>query len=149
MHAERTVDIQAPAHVIYALAQDVSRWPAILPHYRWVSVLRESGGTRVVDMAARRGWIPVRWTALQTLDPESPRIGFKHLSGWTRGMTVSWLFEPKGRGTRVTIVHDLEYPRRGLGEWFGRRVVGDFFIQSIAGRTLARMKELAEASHGS
>jgi len=47
----------------------------------------------------------------------------------------------------VTIVHDLDYARRPfLPEWFGRAVVGDFFIQSIAGRTLARMKELAEGT---
>jgi ribosome-associated toxin RatA of RatAB toxin-antitoxin module len=149
MHAERFVDIAAPAGTIYALAQDVARWPAFLPHYRWVKVLRESEDERVVEMAARRDWIPVRWTALQTLDPVTPRIGFRHLSGWTKGMAVKWLFEPSPGGTRVTIVHDLDYSRRRvLGEWFGRRVVGDFFVQSIAGRTLARMKELAEGING-
>jgi ribosome-associated toxin RatA of RatAB toxin-antitoxin module len=148
MHAERSVDIKAPAAAIYALAQDVARWPQILPHYRWVKVLREGDGERVVEMAARRDWFPVRWTALQTLDPATPRIDFTHLSGWTKGMAVAWLFEPRGDGTRVTIVHDLDYARRPLmGEWFGRRIVGDYFIQSIAGRTLARMKELAEGAN--
>jgi hypothetical protein len=63
-------------------------------------------------------------------------------------MRVSWRFEPRNGGTRVTIVHDLDDARGPLfGEWFGRAVVGDFFIQSIAGRTLARMKELAEGSN--
>ena len=147
MHAERFVDIDAPASAIYALAQDVARWPDILPHYRWVKVLRENGKERVIEMAARRDWIPVRWTARQTLDPATPRIEFTHLSGWTKGMSVAWTFEPRGVATRVTIVHDLD--RAPLfGEWFGRRVVGDFFIQSIAGRTLARMKELAEGVNG-
>jgi len=147
MHAERFVDIKAPASAIYVLAADVANWPSILPHYRWVKVLREEPGARVVEMAARRDWIPVRWTARQTLDPSTPEIGFTHLSGWTKGMQVAWRFEPRDGGTRVTIVHDLDYARRPLlGEWFGRAVVGDFFIQSIAGRTLARMKELAEGT---
>jgi hypothetical protein len=49
----------------------------------------------------------------------------------------------------VTIAHDLdENVRPMLRGWFGRRVVGDFFIQSIAGRTLARMKQLAEERNG-
>jgi ribosome-associated toxin RatA of RatAB toxin-antitoxin module len=148
MHAERFVDIKASASEIYVLAQDVASWPSILPHYRWVKVLREEDGARIVEMAARRDWIPVRWTARQTLDPVTPGIGFTHLSGWTKGMQVSWRFEPRNGGTRVTIVHDLDYGRRPLlGDWFGRAVVGDFFIQSIAGRTLARMKELAEGTN--
>ena len=148
MHAERFVDIAAPAGAIYALAQDVAAWPAMLPHYRWVRVLRDGERDRVVEMAARRDWIPVRWTALQTLDPQTPRIGFQHLSGWTKGMRVAWTFEPHDGGTRVTIVHDLDETGSPLREWFGRRIIGDYFIQSIAGRTLACMKQLAEGSHG-
>jgi len=147
--AERFVDINASASEIYALAQDVAHWPDILPHYRWVRVLRESDGSRVIEMAARRDWIPVRWTALQTLDPQTPLIRFTHLSGWTKGMEVAWTFQARGAVTRVTIVHELaSTPLRFAGTWFERRVICDFFIQSIAGRTLARMKELAEAHHG-
>jgi len=149
MHLERSVDVAAPVQRIYELAQDVAAWPAILPHYRWVKVLRENGREREVEMAARRDWIPVRWTALQTLDPSTPRIEFKHLSGWTKGMSVAWTFAPCAGGTRVTIAHDLdEHVRPMLRGWFGHRVVGDFFIQSIAGRTLARMKQLAEERNG-
>lgn len=148
-HLARSVDVAAPASRIYELAQDVASWPSILPHYRWVRVLSEHGLEREVEMAARRDWIPVRWTARQTLDPSTPRIGFKHLSGWTKGMTVAWTFEPCPGGTRVTIVHDLDeatsFAARG---WFGKRIVGDYFIQSIAGRTLARMKQLAEGLDG-
>lgn len=148
MHAERSVDIAAPAAAIYALAQDVARWPAILPHYRWVKVLEERNGERIVEMAARRDWIPVRWKARQTLDPATPRIGFTHLSGWTKGMAVEWTFKAEGGRTRVTIVHDLDDSGNPiLSGWFGRRIVGEFFIQSIAGRTLARMKDLAEEAN--
>ncbi|MGH7568687.1 MAG: SRPBCC family protein, partial [Gemmatimonadales bacterium] len=38
----RTVDrirIHAPLERVFALAQDVERWPEILPHYRWVRFL--------------------------------------------------------------------------------------------------------------
>jgi ribosome-associated toxin RatA of RatAB toxin-antitoxin module len=147
MHAERSIDIAATPQTIYALAQDIGRWPQLLPHYRYVTVLSERDHERTAIMAARRGWIPVRWTALERLDPVTPRIAFRHLSGWTVGMEVAWTFEPIDGGTRVTIIHDLDFKRIPLiGAWVSRYIIGDFFIQSIAGRTLARMKELAEQS---
>lgn len=148
MHAQRSVDVDAPPAKIYALAQDVARWPELLPHYRFVRVLEESDGERVIVMAARRGWIPVQWRARQTLDPATPRIGFEHLSGWARGMKVWWDFERRGETTRVTIAHDFERGGGPLVAWFDRRVIGEYFIQSIAGETLGRMKQLAEAVHG-
>ena len=148
MHAERTVDIAADPHAVYRLAQDVARWPQLLPHYRYVRVLRESPNERVAIMAARRGWIPVRWTARQRLDPATPRIEFTHISGWTVGMEVAWVFQAIPQGTRVTIVHDLDFKRIPIaGEWFSRRIIGEYFIQSIAGKTLARMKQIAESDN--
>jgi ribosome-associated toxin RatA of RatAB toxin-antitoxin module len=146
MHAATSIDIAAPAHDIYALAQDVGRWPELLPHYRYVRVLRESAGERLAEMAARRGQIGVRWTAIERLDPITPRIEFSHVSGWTVGMEVAWRFEPLPGGTRVVIEHDLDFRLVPLfGDWIGRRIIGDFFIQSIASQTLARFKVLAEA----
>ena len=44
----RTVDerqIDAPPERVFAAAADVERWPAILPHYRWVRMLERSAGT--------------------------------------------------------------------------------------------------------
>ena len=147
MHAQRSIDIAAPAQTVYAFAQDIGRWPQLLPHYRYVTVTREQPSSRIAVMAARRGWIPVRWTTEQRLDPVTPRIEFTHLSGWTAGMKVAWIFAPIAGGTRVSIIHDLDFRRIPLvGSWIGERIIGDFFIQSIAGKTLARMKELAEAA---
>jgi len=50
----RTVDrirVHAPFARVFSVASSVTRWPAILPHYRWVRVL--DGG--LVEMA----WDPV------------------------------------------------------------------------------------------
>jgi len=149
MRAERSIDVRATPATIYRLAADVERWPGLLDHYRWVTVLSESESGRIVEMAARRDFIPVRWTALQTLDAATPRIGFTHLSGWTKGMRVVWDFERRGAQTRVSIIHELDTDKAGPARaWFVHRIIGDFFIQSIAGRTLARMKALAENEHG-
>ena len=143
---ETAIDIAAAPATIFAFASTTERWPGYLPHYRYVRVLEDRGKTRVVEMAARRGWIPVRWTAEQTNDPSRPHIAFRHVRGWTRGMEVEWRFEPIPGGTRVSIEHRLSFRFPFAAEWLGRHVVSDFFISYVAKRTLARMKALAESA---
>jgi ribosome-associated toxin RatA of RatAB toxin-antitoxin module len=143
---ENVIVIAAPAERIYRLAAATERWPAFLPHYRSVRVLAEREGTRTVEMAARRDWIPLRWVAEQRNDPERPSIRFSHVRGWTRGMEVEWHFEPVDGGTRVTIEHRLRFRFPVAADWLGRHVVCDFFIRDVAGKTLARIKALAESA---
>ncbi len=150
MHTKNEILIRAGVAEIYRLAAPVERWPELLPHYRWVRILEDDGeGRRLVEMAALRNFIPVRWQAEQLLFPDVPRIVFRHVGGVTKGMEVKWVFSPRGDGVvRVSILHDLE---RGLAEWplVGRvvadGVVGPFFVSNIADKTLGRIKELAEA----
>jgi ribosome-associated toxin RatA of RatAB toxin-antitoxin module len=140
------IDIDADPQTIFRFASATERWPEYLPHYRWVRVLEDRGATRLVEMAARRDWIPLRWVAEQTNDPSRPHIAFRHVRGWTRGMEVEWLFEPISGGTRVTIAHRLNFRFPVAAEWLGKHVVSDFFIDYVVGRTLVRMKQLAEGT---
>ena len=140
MFARNEIFVHASPARVYRYASDTERWPKYLPHYRYVHVLERAGERRVVEMAARRSGIPVRWRAEQTNDPLTPSIAFRHLGGWTKGMDVVWNFDPVEGGTRVSIDH-----RAALGfpmNW----IVGKFFIDHVATRTLQRMKELAEGS---
>jgi ribosome-associated toxin RatA of RatAB toxin-antitoxin module len=117
-----------------------------LPHYRYVRVLAENGPTRTVEMAARHGIVPLRWTAEQTNDPARPHIAFHHIAGPTRGMDVEWIFTPlDATHTRVRIVHRLAFIFPVAAGFFGKYVVGDIFIHGVASKTLAHMKRLAEA----
>jgi hypothetical protein len=136
--------IHAPYERVFALAADVERWPELLPHYRYVR--RVPGpGERHFEMGARRGPIPVRWRAIQRPLPDERRIEFIHTGGVTRGMAVAWRFEQNGDGLDVSIEHDLELGWPLIGDFAARRVIGPQFIDAIAGRTLRRVKELAEA----
>jgi ribosome-associated toxin RatA of RatAB toxin-antitoxin module len=139
------VRIAAPPDRIYELASATERWPEILPHYRFVNVLSRNGDERTVEMAARRGVFPVRWTAIQRNDATTPAIYFQHISGWTKGMDVVWRFEEAGDATDVSIVHDLTFEFPVAAKTIEKHVVTGFFIDGIANRTLACIKALAEA----
>lgn len=156
MNTETSAYIRAPRERIFALAADIQNWPEILPHYRFVHVLDESqaGRRKVVEMSAVREGVPlpgarfpVTWRSVQLCDPDAGQIIFKHLAGLATGMWVEWNFEddPWERGVKVTISHHLTYPIGLLNGVFAKDIVGELFVSSIAGRTLATIKELAEA----
>ncbi len=133
------IRIRAPVERIFALAADVERWPQLLPHYRYVRRLPSSSGERRFAMGARRGLIPVRWEAIQRPSPKGRVIEFSHVGGLTRGMEVAWRLEPIDGAVEVSIEHELITGWPVMG-----RVVASF-VDAVAGRTLGRIKTLAEA----
>lgn len=148
MQTDTTIDIHAPIDRIFELGAFVERWPEFLPHYRYVRLFDDkvtpTGRKRVVEMAAVRDWIPVTWTSIQEHLPAENRILFKHIKGATKGMDVEWRLEQRGDVVRVTIHHDFQPPWPIIGPWAARVVVGQFFIDYIATKTLRCVRDRAE-----
>jgi uncharacterized membrane protein len=136
--------MHAPYERVFDLAADVERWPELLPHYRYVRRLPDAE-RRHFAMGARRGPIPVSWRAVQRPIPEERRIEFVHTGGVTRGMEVAWRFTERDGALDVSIEHELELAWPVIGGFAAEHVIGPQFIEAIAGRTLRRVKELAEA----
>jgi hypothetical protein len=90
--------------------------------------------------------MPVRWEAIQRPMRDDRRIEFVHTGGVTKGMWVAWQFADAPDGTLdVSIEHRLDLGWPVIGGWAAEHVVGPQFIDAIAGRTLRRIRELAEA----
>jgi len=148
----RTVDrsrIAAPFDRVFTAASTVTRWPDILPHYRWVRMLDEG----LVEMAAWRPFglvkYPTWWVSEMTIDRPAGEIRYRHVRGITRGMDVVWRLVEDGGGSGgavdVEIVHTWEGPRWPLiGGLAANLVIGPIFIHGIASRTLAGIKHAAE-----
>jgi ribosome-associated toxin RatA of RatAB toxin-antitoxin module len=152
-----TVDeqlVRAPLAQIFALAADVERWPAILPHYRYVRFTdRRSDGGGIVEMSAYRPFGLVRWptwwrSRMQVRAPggtHPPAIRFTHVAGITSGMEVEWSFEAAPGGTHVRITHLWDGPPIPLmGPVSATMVIGPVFVHGIASRTLAGLAARAE-----
>ena len=136
--------VHAPFERVFALAADVERWPKILPHYRYVRRVPDPA-ERHFEMGARRGPIPVRWRAVQRPLPDERRIEFVHTAGVTKGMRVAWRFVDRDGALDVSIEHELELDWPLIGGFAADHVIGPQFVEAIAGRTLRRVKALAEA----
>jgi hypothetical protein len=146
MQTENRIEIAGNLDRIVALAVDVERWPEILPHYRWVKLLDGGGDHKVVEMAARRGRIPVRWQAVQDVrrGGSVPTITYRHIGGITKGMDVTWTFDVQPAGTAVRIWHGFQLPWPLVGGIVADHVIGPHFVAVIAGQTLTTIKQLIE-----
>jgi ribosome-associated toxin RatA of RatAB toxin-antitoxin module len=138
MNCENSILIRAPLEKIFAATSNLESWPAMLPHYRWIRVLERNGTALTVKMAARRGWLPIKWTSRYEADAGNRELRFHHLKAFTRGMQVKWTFTETGDGVLVRITHELDRWYAGL--------LARFFIHPVASRTLASFKERLERS---
>ena len=149
MHSTVAVEVRAPATLVFELARDVERWPALLPHYVGATVLtRHVDGSVTARMTAVRrivpviGFgVPVTWRSRVWAEEDSLRLRFVHVGGATDGMDVAWHLLPTDAGCRVAIEHEFR-PRIGIWAW----LVDRLFVRPIARRTLASFKAIAEAA---
>ncbi len=148
MTTVNSIVMNAPVDRVFETAADLSRWPEILPHYRWVTYLEKSPSRNVVKMAAKRGWIPIQWTSEQRIDRDKREVHFHHLKSFTRGMHVVWTFKPDNDSVRVQIRHDLRASVPLIGGFIADRIIGRFFIHYVANQTLTHMKRYVEGIHG-
>ena len=155
--AMTTIDerlVRAPLERIFALAAEVERWPALLPHYRYVRFLEHrADGGGIVDMSAYRPfgllhW-PTWWRSRMRVHPPSgtaaPAVRFTHIGGVTRGMEVEWSFRATADGTHVRILHVWDGPPiPAVGAAAATLVIGPVFVHGIASRTLEGLAGAAE-----
>lgn len=147
MHTGESILIKVPREKIFAVVSDLGRWPVLLPHYRSVTFLAKESGRDIVRMAASRSGLPISWVSAYEADPVSLELRFEHLRHWTKGMQVVWTLTPTRDGTRVEIVHELDFRIRSLA-WLAEPVIGGFFIGNIARKTLRAFKQVLESAAG-
>ena len=146
MNTANEVTMHGDLDAIVKLAGDTERWPVVLPHYRWVTLLEGGGDRKTVEMAARRGRFPVKWRAIQTIDRdgETPIIRFRHIGGVTKGMDVAWTFNVKPGSVVVRIDHAFDPPWPVVGNMIANGIIGPHFVEAIAGKTLNTIKAIVE-----
>jgi ribosome-associated toxin RatA of RatAB toxin-antitoxin module len=140
VHTGNSVLIKAPREQIFALVSDLSRWPELLPHYRYIRKVGPGEKGDIVIMAATRSGIPISWTSEYWKEENTLELHFLHLKKWTKGMKVVWTLTPTRDGTRVEIVHDMRF-RVPILAWLAEPIIGRFFIENVANKTLGAFKE--------
>jgi ribosome-associated toxin RatA of RatAB toxin-antitoxin module len=135
--------MHAPKEKIFETAANLELWPRILPHYRYIRYYERGPERNIVKMAATRSGIPISWVSEQQIDREKWEVRFLHLKAFTKGMRVVWTFQETPAGVLVKILHHLDFRVRPLAP-LADKIIGEFFIQNIANKTLRKMKEHLE-----
>jgi ribosome-associated toxin RatA of RatAB toxin-antitoxin module len=133
-----SIEMAAPPAEVFGVVSNLVSWPRYLPHYRWIRVMENHPDHQIVRMACYRGWLPIDWVSRFSTNHDTHEIQFEHLKAFTKGMKVVWKLDPitDGQATRVTIFHDLDPVRKRLGKPVAEKVIGEFFINFVATRTL-------------
>jgi ribosome-associated toxin RatA of RatAB toxin-antitoxin module len=145
MNLANSILINAPKTRIFEAAADLEKWPTFLPHYRYIRYLERSPDRNVVEMAARRGIIPITWVSEELIDRQRYEVRFRHLRAWTKGMEVIWKFAEQPGGVLVSILHDLRF-RTPILAPIAEPIIGRFFIHHVANQTLKHMKAYVEGA---
>ena len=109
---ERSAIVRHTAAQMYALVNDVARYPEFLPWCTGARVEDESHAQRLASVTVARGIIRTAFTTRNTLTPDS-RIVMQLVDGPFRTLTGEWRFDPIGdRGSRVSFRVEFEFKNR-------------------------------------
>lgn len=106
---ERSALVSYTAAQMFALVNDVARYPEFLPWCIAARVEDVSAAERVATLKVARGVLRTEFTTRNSLRP-GEQIRMKLLHGPFRDLTGEWRFEPIGtRGSRVYFRVEFEF----------------------------------------
>jgi ribosome-associated toxin RatA of RatAB toxin-antitoxin module len=115
---ERSAIVTYAPEQMYALVNDVARYPEFLPWCRAGRVEDISPTERLATIDVERGMLRAEFTTRNTLEANA-RILMELTHGPFRELTGQWRFEPIGeRGSRVSFRVEFEFKNRLTGAAF-------------------------------
>jgi ribosome-associated toxin RatA of RatAB toxin-antitoxin module len=109
---ERSALVTYTAAQMFALVNDVARYPEFLPWCVGARVEDVSAGERIATLKVARGVLQTEFTTRNTLQQDA-HIHMQLMHGPFRDLTGEWRFEPIGtRGSRVYFRMEFEFKNR-------------------------------------
>ncbi|QKV93073.1 SRPBCC family protein [Streptomyces sp. NA02950] len=144
---EHEITINASAHTVYGLLEDVTSWPHVFPPTIHVERLESEGRSQRIRIWATARGEAKTWTSRRALDPEARRITFRQESSAPPVATMggAWVIEPlAANACRVRLLHDY----RSLGNSPEGLAWIDKAVDHNSRSELAALRDSAErASH--
>ena len=115
---KRSALVSQPPALVFALINDIERYPEFLPWCAHARVLERSAREIVATLGVRQGGFTGEFTTKNTLTPDT-RVLMQLLDGPFRTLNGEWLLEPVGEhGCRVDFSVAFEFKSRLTGALF-------------------------------
>jgi ribosome-associated toxin RatA of RatAB toxin-antitoxin module len=115
---KRSALVSQPPRVVFALINDIERYPQFLPWCSHAQVLSRSEREIIATLGVRQGGFKGEFTTKNTLTPDSCVL-MQLLDGPFRTLNGQWLLEPVGAsGCQVEFSVAFEFKSRLTGMLF-------------------------------
>jgi coenzyme Q-binding protein COQ10 len=116
---ESTIDIEAPAAIVYELAKEQERFPEFMPDVETIVVLERHPDRAITRWKTLVEDAPIEWTEEDRFDDAALRIDYALIEGDLDTFAGSWTFVESGGVTRVVLGVEYDFGVPTLAELIG------------------------------
>lgn len=116
---ESSIEIAAPAALVYELAKEQERFPEFMPDVESIVVLERRPGGMVTRWKTLVEEAPIEWTEDDRFDDTALRIDYALIEGDLDTFEGAWTFEQTGGITRVVLSVEYDFGVPTLAELIG------------------------------
>jgi len=142
-YVESSIEIDAPAALVYALAKEQERFPEFMPDVESIVVLERHPEYVVTHWKTLVEDAPIEWTEEDRFDDDALRIDYALTEGDLDRFEGSWTFVAGGGVTRVVLTVDYDFGVPTLAELIGPTLQKK--VRENSEMMLAALKREAEA----
>lgn len=136
-----TADFPWSCAQLFALADDIERYPEFISWCKSARVLSEDGSGRVVDNHFGAGPVDLHFASRAVADPPH-RLDITAADGPFRRFRLTWTFTREGAGCRVAAEYEVAF-RSPMTQ-----ALAHFAIAEVERRVMRKFAERAEAVYG-
>jgi ribosome-associated toxin RatA of RatAB toxin-antitoxin module len=140
-HIENSIVIKGKLEDVYALAEDVERYPEFIKGYEGSKVLGREGNKATIERVVEIMGNQITWKSVATFH-KNEGIEFKQIEGPLKGMIAKWTFQRATEGTKIIITHDFEL-KAPIPGWPTEKVIAA--VSGTADTALEAIKKKVEA----
>jgi ribosome-associated toxin RatA of RatAB toxin-antitoxin module len=118
-YVETSIEIAAPARVVYELAKDQENFPQFMPDVEAVVVLEKHADRALTRWKTLVEEAPIEWTEEDIFDDAGLRIDYKLTEGDLETFEGAWTFVESDGITRVVLGVEYDFGVPTLAELIG------------------------------
>jgi ribosome-associated toxin RatA of RatAB toxin-antitoxin module len=151
-YVECTIDVAAPAAIVYELAKEQERFPEFMPDVETVVVLERHADHVITRWKTLVEDAPIEWTENDRFDDANLRIDYALIEGDLDTFEGAWTFEQHGEITRVVLSVEYDFGVPTLAELIGptleKKVRENSEMMLAALRDEAESRTVPQSAHG-